>query len=323
MSNEERHEVGICYKQKGNEKAVELGHSLVNGDVKERRVNACLEFIGNNPNTHIYCFRGGQRSQIMQSWIDEAGVSVPRLKGGYKAFRAYLMKSTMEIAQNQNIVILAGRTGSGKTIVLNKMSNSIDLEGLAHHRGSSFGNFATKQPTQIDFESALAYDMIRHDHGGYSSLVLEDESKNIGRCFIPNEMYQEMQGSDVVLLEQSIDRRIEITYDEYVLASQAEYSVVYPDDQEAWINYMRESFKKISRRLGGERYKKFSEILESAWDYQLSSTDASRHKEWIAILLNDYYDPMYDYQILNKKDRIIFSGNESEIKDFLDKYKQE
>ena len=322
MSDEERHEVGICYKQKGNEKAVELGHSLVNGEVKESRVNACLEFIQNNPNTHIYCFRGGQRSQIIQSWIDEAGVSVPRLKGGYKAFRAYLMESTTKIARNQNIVILAGRTGSGKTIVLNKMSNSIDLEGLAHHRGSSFGNFATKQPTQIDFESALSYDMIRHDHGDYSSLVLEDESKNIGRCFIPNEMYQEMQSSDVVLLEQGIDRRIEITYDEYVLASQAEYSVVYPDDPEAWMNYMRESFKKISRRLGGDRYKKFSEILESAWTYQLSTADASRHKEWIVMLLNDYYDPMYDYQILNKKDRIIFSGNESEIEDFLGGYKK-
>jgi len=126
-----------------------------------------------------------------------------------------------------------------------------------------------------------------------------------------------MQNSDVVLLEQSLERRIQITYDEYVLASQAEYALVHPDNPKAWMDYMRESFAKIYRRLGGDRHKKFSEILESAWSYQLSTGDASRHKEWIVMLLNDYYDPMYDYQIKNKKERILFAGGESDVLEYL------
>jgi len=317
MSDEERHLVGICYKQKGNEKAVELGHELVSGDIKKARVDACIQFIQENPDTHIYCFRGGQRSEIMQKWLAEAGHVVPKLKGGYKAYRSYLMESTIEISDKQNIVILGGRTGSGKTLLLNKIENSIDLEGLANHRGSSFGNFSTPQPTQINFESLLSVDMIAHQEKGYSTLVLEDESKNVGRCFIPNEMYANMENSSVILLEEGLDRRVEITYDEYVIASQKEYLENEPDNPNAWIEQMQNSFTRILKRLGGEKHLELSGALESAWKYQLSSGDTARHKEWISSLLGEYYDPMYDYQIEKKRERVVFSGNEKDVFDFV------
>jgi len=73
MDDEERHLVGTCYKNSGNEKAVELGHQLVSGDVRERRINAWIEFMDANPNALLYCFRGGQRSKISQMWLHEHG----------------------------------------------------------------------------------------------------------------------------------------------------------------------------------------------------------------------------------------------------------
>ncbi|MDG2395771.1 MAG: tRNA 2-selenouridine(34) synthase MnmH, partial [Candidatus Thioglobus sp.] len=98
MSDKERELIGTCYKNKGQDKAIELGHELVQGDVKQARVDAWLEFINNHPHGALYCFRGGLRSQITQQWIYEAtGIDYPRLKGGYKALRRYLIDETDRI----------------------------------------------------------------------------------------------------------------------------------------------------------------------------------------------------------------------------------
>jgi tRNA 2-selenouridine synthase len=98
MSDQERELVGTCYKHKGQEKAIELGHELVQGEDKQAKVTAWLEFIQKNPNGALYCFRGGLRSQITQQWIyEESGIDYPRLKGGYKALRRYLIDETDRI----------------------------------------------------------------------------------------------------------------------------------------------------------------------------------------------------------------------------------
>ena len=156
LDNEERHIIGICYKEKGNEEATKLGYKLVSGKVKEDRLNSWIEFIKSNPSTMLYCFRGGSRSRIAQEWITDAlGKEIYRLEGGYKAFRNYLISSLSIENQNYKPIVLTGFTGSGKTIVLKEIENSIDLEGIANHRGSSFGAHANPQPTQINFENNL------------------------------------------------------------------------------------------------------------------------------------------------------------------------
>ncbi|HAP53946.1 MAG TPA: tRNA 2-selenouridine(34) synthase MnmH, partial [Marinobacter adhaerens] len=93
MNDEERHRVGICYKEKGQDKAIELGHQLVSGDIKAQRIEAWKRFVARHPNGYLFCFRGGLRSRLTQQWIREAGIDYPLVKGGYKALRRFLIDS--------------------------------------------------------------------------------------------------------------------------------------------------------------------------------------------------------------------------------------
>ena len=164
MNDEERHRTGICYKEKGQDKAIELGHQLVNGDIKAQRVEAWKRFAAQNPHGYLFCFRGGLRSRITQQWMHEAGVDFPLVKGGYKALRRYLIDSLEALVESSEFRILSGRTGTGKTRVLQQLPNPVDLEGLANHRGSSFGRQVSPQPAQIDFENRLAVAMLKAHH---------------------------------------------------------------------------------------------------------------------------------------------------------------
>lgn len=319
MEDDEREKVGTVYKQQGNAAAVALGHQLVSGAVKETRVQAWVDFMTAHPDAYLFCWRGGQRSQITQEWLQEAGVSVPRLRGGYKAFRNYLIDTSLQLARSKEILILGGRTGSGKTLLLDHLNASIDLEGLAHHRGSSFGRFATPQPTQIAFENALAYAQIRHDATGFERLIIEDESRNIGQCYIPHDVFDAFQRGKVILLDTPLEERIEITYEEYVCVAQADYAHhhVLGTTPYTWIEVMQHNFDRIRKRLGGENHHHLSQRLQMAWEHQQRTGDPSGHRIWIRELLERYYDPMYDYQIERKRDRIIFSGDAHAVRDYL------
>ncbi len=319
MSDEERHLVGKRYKEAGNDKAVALGHELVSGKVKSARVQTWIDQVKKQPESLMYCFRGGQRSQIAQQWLYEAGIVIPRLRGGYKAFRTYLMEQLETVTLKKEIFVIGGHTGSGKTILLKKLRESIDLEGIANHRGSSFGRYASPQPTQIDFENSLAYALIRHDAAKHARLIIEDESHNIGRVYIPPILFAQFSQANVILLETSLEQRIEITYEEYVLASQAEYAAAHLAEttEHPWIDTMRHNFSRIRKRLGDQGYKALTTLLNEAWDHQQSTNDPTLHKVWIERLLHDYYDPMYAYQIEQKKERIMFRGNQEEILAYL------
>ncbi len=319
MSDEERHLVGKCYKEHGNDAAVTLGHTLVSGEVKEARIQAWIDALKATPEAYLYCFRGGQRSQIAQQWLADYGMVVPRLKGGYKAFRNYLMTQLESITQDKEILVIGGHTGSGKTILLKKLPESIDLEGIANHRGSSFGRYASAQPTQIDFENSLAYALIEHDATPHRRLIIEDESRNIGRVYIPPALFSQFSQAKVILLETTLEERIRITYEEYVIASQKEYDTALLTGaiEHPWIDTMRHNFKRIRKRLGDEGYRTLTALLDEAWEHQLSTNDPSLHKIWIEKLLQDYYDPMYAYQIEQKKERVVFRGDQEAILAYL------
>ena len=95
MNDDERQQVGTCYKQKGQDAAIALGHQLVSGATKQQRIEAWAGFAQAQPQGVLYCFRGGLRSQIVQQWLkSEAGISYPRVVGGYKAMRTFLIDTT-------------------------------------------------------------------------------------------------------------------------------------------------------------------------------------------------------------------------------------
>ena len=320
MSDEERHLIGIRYKANGNEAAVALGHELVKGSVKEARVQAWIDQVKAKPDTYLYCFRGGQRSKISQEWLAEAGVTIPRLKGGYKAFRSFLMAESERISEEAETIIIGGRTGSGKTLLIHKVNNAIDLEGLANHRGSSFGRYTTPQPTQINFEDALAYKLIQHESKNHKQLIIEHESQNIGRMFIPKPVFNSLQQGSLIILETPMDIRVQITFDEYVVSALEQYKLHHGEDgEQVWFDDMNASLDRIKKRLGSERYQGLKVVLENAFRVQRVNGSLKAHKEWVQSLLEDYYDPMYDYQIEKTPIPIIFRGDEKSILEFLKK----
>lgn len=322
LTNEERHIIGTCYAEKGNEEATKLGYELVSGNVKEERVNSWAKFIGENPDAMIYCFRGGSRSTIAQAWIYEAtGQDIVKLNGGYKAFRNYLIDSLEPGNIKSKPLVLTGYTGSGKTILLNKLKNSIDLEGAAHHRGSTFGHFITPQPTQINFENNLAYSIIKHEAENYKYMILEDESKNIGRSFIPKNYYDHFQRGDIIFLEASVEERVENILEEYVINGQREHIEALKDRNlglQSWLNDMTASMERVKGKLGGDRMKVLIEELKLAYKNQIEKSSIDRHRNWIELFLTNYYDPMYKHFIDKANREVIFRGNSGEVLEFVE-----
>ena len=170
MMNDEREAVGTCYKEHGQDAALRLGHELVSEDRKSQRVMAWQTFALEHPEGALFCFRGGMRSESAQSWLQDAGVDYPRIKGGYKAMRRWLTDSTDQLVEKTPLLLLGGPTGAAKTRILNEgnrgapIPGSVDLEGLANHRGSAFGRRVTEQPTQIAFELAFGVQLLKHQH---------------------------------------------------------------------------------------------------------------------------------------------------------------
>ncbi len=319
MNNQERTDVGICYKNFGQDEAIKLGHERVQGKIKSERIEHWAHFFEQHPQGLLYCFRGGMRSKISQQWIyEKTGLIYPRVKGGYKAMRRFLLDELEKSTQYIEPVILSGRTGTGKTLILKSIKQKIDLEGLFHHRGSVFGKHVTPQPTQIDIENTLSIELLKHLHNNHKKMILEDEGSNIGSRRLPDDLVKKMQQSPVVLLKASIEERINITFQEYIIEDLAEHRSFYGDEQgfQLWSEQLQGAIDKIQRRLGGVRHKELKTQLNKAIQQQISGNTES-HKEWIRTLLVDYYDPMYDYQLSKKQERVVFTGKKNDVLDYL------
>ena len=320
LDNNQRHEVGTRYQQAGNTDATTLGYQLVSGKDKADKISAWVAFLRKHPDAFLYCFRGGQRSGIAQAWIkQETGITVSKLEGGYKAFRSFLFNTLNQESLPFSALRLGGYTGSGKTILINQLKNTIDLEALANHRGSSFGNQLTPQPSQINFENNLAYRLIQKMDSGINHLIFEDESRNIGRCCIPKPLFDYLSSSPLILLEVSFEERVAITLDEYVVKAQQDFCDAYGSDKDHihWSEYLLNSINRIKKRLGGALYQETAAFIQNAVAEQNKSGSLQHHRLWISRLLKDYYDPMYCYQIEKNRDKIVFKGDFDTILEYI------
>jgi tRNA 2-selenouridine synthase len=319
MSDDERAAVGTCYKEQGQQAALAMGHQLVNGASKAQRVEAWLAHAREYPQGYLYCFRGGLRSQICQQWLQEAGLDYPRVEGGYKAMRQFLLSRLEQICREQEILILAGHTGSAKTDILIEIPDAVDLEGIANHRGSAFGRRADGQPSQIDFENRMIIALLRHVHKHPGTpILLEDESRLIGRCALPQNLREAMAKAPLIQLQSDLDARTEHSYVNYILRKSAEWQQHAGVEQgfELFIEDLRDSLFRVRKRLGGERYAAVSAQMEHAIQSHVGG-DATEHRVWIRSLLRDYYDPMYDYQGKKHPERVIFTGKADAVREFL------
>ncbi len=302
LDDEERHKVGVAYKTRGHDAAVALGHELVRGELRRRRTADWRAFAENHPGTWIYCWRGGQRSEIVQRWLGETGVDVPRVPGGFKALRQVCLAVLERAPQEKHWIVLGGRTGSGKTPLLNTLPHAMDLEGLACHRGSAFGARETPQPTPVSFENALAVAFLRHRH---DTLVVEDESRTIGRLALPEGWHRRMQSAPLALLEVPREQRVANVVQEYVTAPLSRGVPAASLHQR-----YRDALARIERRLGGAR----RQAVQAELDRAFAGGD---HQPWIERLLEWYYDPMYDHQLGSKRSRIAVQGCADTVRGWL------
>jgi tRNA 2-selenouridine synthase len=319
MDDAEREQVGLRYKEQGQDAAIQLGTQLVAGAIKARRIHAWAEFARAHPQGRLYCFRGGLRSQITQRWLkEEAGIDYPRVPGGYKAMRTYLAEVLRDCAATPGHLVLGGLTGSGKTEVLRAVANAIDLEAHANHRGSGFGKRVMPQPAQIDFEHRVAIDMLRKQERGYQAMVLEDESRLIGSNALTPELLHAIQTAPLVWLEVALPQRIERILREYVVDLRAEFVATHGAAGDMLFSQrLRDSLTAISRRLGGERYGRLMALMQAALARQLEAGDCESHRAWIQALLQEYYDPLYARHMQEKNQRIVFRGDTAAVTEYL------
>lgn len=320
MTDDERAQVGTCYKQQGQEAAIVLGHQLVSGLVREARIAAWADFARQHPEGYLFCFRGGLRSQTVQRWMaEEVGIVYPRITGGYKAMRHFLMDTTEAAVANLPLMVVGGMTGTGKTELLATLPHALDLEGYANHRGSSFGKRVNGQPAQIDFEHRLALRLLNLEASASPALVVEDEGHFIGSCSLPEALYRRMGLAPIVWLEDDFENRISRILQDYVVNQLADHLAVFGAAAgfERFKAHLQQSLVNIQKRLGGERYQRAAAMMAKALTDQAAGGVLEGHRAWIALLLQEYYDPMYVHQKASKAGRIVASGDAARLRDFL------
>jgi len=295
LDDEQRHVIGSRYKEKGQDAAIALGWKLATPEVQADRVSAWKQHIAKHPEGYLYCFRGGLRSNLSKKLIAEAGINYPLIEGGYKAMRRFLIDELDHNSQvlrdpKTPLVLISGRTGSGKTLVINRLSHSVDLEGLARHRGSAFGRQVMPQPAQIDFENALSIAILKlRDQFPSGALFAEDEGRTIGSAALPLEFQACMQQAPRAVLETTVEERIDIALADYVTDARPQYLQAFGDD-EGQVKFREQilgNLDRIRKRLGGDRHKLLVECFTSALDEFERSDNPDGFRDGIEVLLTD------------------------------------
>ncbi|MCG5058891.1 MAG: tRNA 2-selenouridine(34) synthase MnmH [Limnoraphis sp. WC205] len=276
FSDQERAQVGICYKQKGRDQAVELGFALVGP--KSADLIAQARILAPDGKIRIYCWRGGMRSSGVAWILEMAGFEVFLLNGGYKAFRRW-GRSLFSVSQP--IILLGGMTGTGKTEILNALrtlgEQTLDLEDLANHRGSSYGALGQPpQPTNEQFWNLISLQWSRFQR--HQPVWIEAESKRIGICRVPQEIFQQMEQAPVILIQRTREERLSLLVELYGTANRED---------------LIQATKRIHKHLGGLRTTEAINLIQ-----QEKLTEA------LDLILH-YYDKAYTYD-LQKRSRLAY-----------------
>jgi tRNA 2-selenouridine synthase len=226
----------------------------------------------------FYCWRGGARSKSMSLLAHLLGFNARVVVGGHKAFRNHALEFLNSEKYPFKLCTLYGLTGSAKTKILHQWLSEgkpvIDLEALAFHRGSAFGQLGIdRRGRQKDFENNLFWQMQRLSQRGEKLVIVEGESRRIGLCQLPERFMEAMLAGYHVKVEKTVEERVEHILSHYVR----------PFKEEAVHIEARRALDAIKRKLGGEKHKELSTLLNE-----------KNHGEFTRQLLVHYYDKMYE-----------------------------
>ena len=275
FDDNERKVVGTAYKKENKEAAMYAGLEFA-GKKLVKLAKQGERAAGKNRTLLVHCWRGGMRSKSMVWLFETMGLSCYLLEGGYKSYRSYAREV---LATPLNLLVIGGRTGSGKTAILHHLSllgeQVIDLEGLAHHKGSAFGALGElDQPSTEQFENELCKELLPLDTKKVT--WIEDESRNVGKCVIPGELYSRMRETEIVFLDISREQRAR-----HLVGDYAQY------EQEA----LRTCVLKIEKRLGGDRTREALEAIDREDYYET------------AMITLHYYDKAYMHSLEKNHER--------------------
>jgi len=269
LNNEERVKVGTIHKQIGPQLARQLGLELTCGRFGAMVAEIAAHAAGRP--VLVYCWRGGLRSLSMAILLEMTGHPVVQLRGGYKAFRHQVMAYFEKFASPAPLIVIHGMTGIGKTTFINGLDRqswtTIDLEGLACHRGSAFGEVGLDQSLSQKRFDTLLWDRFRRASAD-RPIVLEGESQRIGRISLPGNLYEAMAASCKIWCHASLDTRIRRLAVEYA--------------REEYREPMAAALERIKKKLGGQRYAELAGLL-AAWDIEGLGRG----------LIEQYYDKLY------------------------------
>lgn len=270
FDNDERAEVGTLYKQQGKKEATDRGLEIFSAKLPAF-IKTCTEIAGNKPIV-VFCWRGGMRSKTAATLLDLIGLRVKRLSGGIKAYRTFTLKSLSDVQAFPPLLVINGKTGNGKTALLHLLENSghatIDLEGLAGHRGSIFGHIGKEPSNQKTFDYLLIEALMRHQSAPF--ILIEGESKRIGKVRLPDHFYEAKEKSQQLFVELPLSRRVMQILADYQPSIHHEH---------LW-----SAFEKIKKRIHTPIAKDIKEAFEQK-DYPLV----------VRLLLTYYYDPRYQH----------------------------
>ncbi|BEV36356.1 tRNA 2-selenouridine(34) synthase MnmH [Synechococcus sp. M16CYN] len=283
FNDEERVAVGTSYKQDGRIQAIHLGLRLA-GPKMSALANKLEQFRGLD-RPRIYCWRGGMRSVSMAWLAEQIDLKPLLLQGGYKAYRHWAQS---RFDQPWPLRIIGGQTGTGKTDLLLALNQKgvavLNLEGLANHRGSSFGGLGLPdQPSTEHYENLLAEVLDGYRQSNVRSIWLEAESIQVGRCRIPKSLFNQMRSAPVIEIRRSLPERVKQLVEVYGHQS---------------AKALADATHRISRRLGPQRTEQaLGAIAQQDW------TKACR-------VLLDYYDRCYDHALshFSKPDSVDLTG---------------
>ena len=292
FDNLERAEIGIIYRNIGKNAAVEKGLKLF-----EPRIQEFLSSLKDLKTKRlvVFCARGGMRSSSVVRLLQNQGFQAVQLQGGYKSYRSYVLKQLIKPVPP--LIVLHGRTGVGKTLLLKKLPDHLDLEEFAGHRSSLFGAINKIPQTQKNFEALLTKKILELPNK--RPVFIEGESRKVGKVFIPQALAEAMKYGTLVLLHASIETRIRRILEEYIICDE-------------------------------QTFLKTDSILHSM-EQVLGKKKAQQLRHWLKkgdlesivhVLLEEYYDPRYQYAMrMNKYALKISAENLNSAAEELERFR--